>query len=632
MHSRARVLESTANTTKPGTGSNVDPAAGDGINFNITDQPELQPIGVREDVTAGAAPKPTANGFTPSLAKYPNHEGLGVDEKGASIPLPRLELVNRFIDDVRPLRVVVIGGGLTGVLAGVLLPVKVPKIELTIFEKNHDFSTFEPNVNWSDQFSPGQEIKEYWQGVAKKYDVYKYAKFGRRVDGLTWSADKSTWTVSTRAAADGGSPSLHEADFVITATGRFNAFQLPDYPGIKDYKGVLRHTSNWDPEFDPTGKKVAVIGNGASGIQVVPNLQPIVERLDHYARGRTWIATSWAGDIRTFGRQLIPEETKKSFEDPDVYLRYRKELESRYWRRFESFIRGSESNVEMREKFIDAMRTRLAKKPELLEHMVPDFSPNCRRLTPGPGYLEAITEDNVDFITTGIKRFTETGIETVDGKHREVDAIFCATGANRDMAPQFPIVGRDGQTLSDTWDPDGQYGFPYSYMGIATPGFPNLLFLQGPHGSGPSGTVPHSAETQITQLAKILRKVSAEGIKSLEPTVKATRDFVQYSDAFFARTVLSDNCRSWYNGGRSGARIHGLWPGSAAHITTVRRSPRWEDWSYEYLDESGNSLLWYLGNGRSHYDADPESDVTTYLTRPDEVNLQDLHERWWRLP
>lgn len=422
-----------------------------------------------------------------------------------------------------------------------------------------------------------------------------------------------------------------ESDFILTSVGRFNAWKLPDYPGISDFKGVLRHASNWDSTFDPAGKKVAVIGNGASGIQVVANLQKVVGRLDHYARNKTWIAASWAGDDRTLELQPITEEKKKSFEDPKEYLAFRKELEDKYWRRFGAFFRNSSENIDLREKFIEIMQKRLVNKPELLEHIVPDFSPNCRRLTPGPGYLEAISEDNVEYITTHIKRFTETGIETQDGVHREVDAVICATGANTDMVPRFPIRAR-GRDIRSLWSAGGRYGSPYTYLGVATPGFPNLLFIQGPHGSGPSGTVPHSVETQLTYYAKILRKVSREGIKSISPLNKAADDFIEYADTFFASTVLSDNCSSWYNGGRPNNRIHGLWPGSAGHITAVRREPRWEDWEYQYLSETGNRFLWYFGNGWTRQETDEKSDMTPYLRLPGEVDLKDIHEAWHSLP
>ncbi|KJZ80012.1 hypothetical protein HIM_00726 [Hirsutella minnesotensis 3608] len=565
---------------------------------------------------------------------------------------PNQSFVDKFIDDARQLRVAVVGGGIGGILSGILLPPKVPGIQLTIYEKNKDFggtwlenvypgvrcdipshvyqSTFTPKTDWTDQFSPGGEIRDYWQSVARKYDVYRLAKFHHRVEDAQWDADSAKWSLRVRDM-NTERASHEEFDVVITAVGRFNAWKLPDYPGINEYQGVLRHASNYDSSFDPKGKKVAVIGNGASGIQVVTNLQKVVNRLDHYARNRTWIASSWAGDAISLGAQPISEDSKKAFQDPDEYLKFRKQMEDKYWRKFGTFFRNSAENKDLRERFTNMMRERLANKPEILQDVVPDFSPNCRRLTPGPGYLEAITEDNVDYIRTPIKRFTETGIETVDGIQRDVDAVFCATGANTDMVPRFNIRAR-GRNLGDLWKQDGPYGFPFSYLGVSTPGFPNLFFLNGPHGTSSSGTVPHNIETQVTYFAKILRKMSREGIKSIDASVKATNDFIEYSDTFFARTTLSDNCSSWYNGGRPGARIHGIWPGSAVHLAIARREPRWEDFEYEYLSETGNRFLWYFGNGWTRQEEDPSVDLTPYLKRPEDIDLRDVHESWWSIP
>ncbi|PSN62256.1 FAD/NAD(P)-binding domain-containing protein [Corynespora cassiicola Philippines] len=567
-------------------------------------------------------------------------------------PVSRLQLdPDRFIDNVRELKVAVVGAGLSGINAGILLPAKVPGINLTIFEKNHDVSgtwlenvypgvrcdipahvyqsTYSPNTQWSEVFAQGAEIRDYWQSRARKHDVYRYVRFGHRVEATEWDDAESQWSVTVHDLK-ANTTVVQRFDFVILAIGRFNAWKLPDYPGIADYKGHLRHTSNWDPSYDPTGKKVAVIGNGASGIQVVPNLQRVAKHLTHFIRNPTWIATSWAGDERTFEPQPYPDHQRQSFTDSETYVQFRKEIEEKYWRKFRAMVRGSEDNQGIRELFIEVMKKRAEKKPELLEGLIPDFAPHCRRLTPGPGYLESLTEDNVELVRTPIKRFTATGIETDDGRQLELDAIFCATGANTDLVPPFSVKSR-GVDLKEAWKPDGKFGFPYTYLGVATPGFPNLFFLAGPHATGPSGTVPYAVETTLTYFAKVLRKVSSQGIKSIAPLKEAADDFVDYCDAFFPSTVLTDNCSSWNNGGVPGARIHGIWPGSAAHITIVKREPRWEDWEYER--ESKVNRFSYFGNGYTRGELDESTDLVAYIKAPtEEVDLRDIHESWWDVP
>jgi len=568
-------------------------------------------------------------------------------------PISRLQLdTGHHIDNVRSLNVAVIGAGLAGINAGILLPAKVPGIRLMIFEKNQDVSgtwleniypgvrcdipahvyqsTFSSNTQWSEMFAKGSEIRDYWQFQAKKFNVYQYLKLRHRVDEALWDGDKGKWQLKV-LNVEKNTISTEEFDFVITAIGRFNAWKLPDnYPGMEDYKGHLRHTSAYDPLFDATGKNIAVIGNGASGIQVVPNLQLISNRVTHFVRNPTWIATSWAGDERTFEPQPYSEEQRRPFQEPGVYLLFRKDIEERYWRRFRAMIRGSKENESMRDLFINVMKKRVAKKPELLDGLIPDFAPHCRRLTPGPGYLESLTEDNVDLVKVPIKRFTGDGIETEDGKRYQFDAILCATGANTDLAPPFSIKSR-GIDLKEAWRPEGKFGFPYTYMGISTPGFPNLFFLMGPHATGPSGTVPFAAETGLTYIAKVLRKVSSQGIKSIVPSQEAADDFVDYCDAFFPTTVLTDPCSSWNNGGIHGARIHGLWPGSAAHQTIARREPRWEDWEYECFNKINRFA--YFGNGYTENEIDENSDLTSYLRAPgQELDLRDIHESWWDVP
>ncbi|KAG4431237.1 hypothetical protein IFR05_013278 [Cadophora sp. M221] len=574
--------------------------------------------------------------------------GYSVSEEARDFvqrPIRTFELEDHPVDTPSKIRVAVIGAGLAGITAGVLLPVKVPGIELQIFDKNADVggtwyeniypgvrcdipanvyqSTFEPKTNWTEEYAQGSEILEYWQQVAHKYNVYQYLKLRHNVAGANWDEDTGHWTLRVENLAT-GEIYAPEFDVVITAVGRFNAWKLPDYPGIKDYQGHLRHSSAWDPKFDPTEKNVAVIGNGASGIQVVPNIQPLVKHLDHYARSPTWIAGSFSGEGP--GRRLkpnyYPKELLDSFEDPETYHRFRKDLESTFYRRFGTLFKGSDTNKGLREEFIKLMAERLKKKPGLLEHIIPDFSPNCRRLTPGPGYLEALIEDNVSFIRTPISHFTKDGIVTSDGVERKVEAVICSTGANINMRPPFPIIA-NGKDLRDVWSPD-----PVTYLGFSTPSFPNLLHVQGPNAAGHSGTVPNQVETQLVYIAKLLRKVGTQDIKSFSPSQAATDDFVTYSDSFFPKTVFSENCSSWANGGRPGGRIHGHWPGSASHVNFVRKDPRWEDWEWKYKSETGNRFAW-LGNGWTRKEEKGEGDLTPYLKKPGDIDLRSYHESWF---
>ncbi|PGG95311.1 hypothetical protein AJ79_10128 [Helicocarpus griseus UAMH5409] len=621
----------------------------------------------RVDITLASAPQDkSANGILPASgdSELKNKildgvNGITLESNQVFNEKTPFEIEERPIDEVGDISVGVVGAGMAGILAGVLLPPKVPGLDLRIYEKNSDVggtwfentypgvrcdipahvyqSTFSPNIQWTEEFAQGHEIREYWQHIARKYDVYKYLRLKQRIEKTEWIPEEAKWRITIEDLGDTPKKYVDKVDVLITAIGHFNAWKLPSSEGIDDYKGQIFHSSNWDSTFDARGKRVALIGNGASGLQVLPFLQRTATHVDHYARNRTWIADSFgSGTVRTLEPKRFTSEQLESFKDPKVYLEYRKSVEQKYFRRFGAIFKDSLENKDLRKIWTQLMLSYVAKKPELADKIIPDFPPNCRRPTPGPGYLEALSKDNVDYIQTHIERFTKKGIVTVDGIEREVDAVICATGANVDFAPPFPVVS-DGIDLKDAWKPDGYFGFPYSYLGIATPGFPNAFWLGGPAATGHSGTVPNVFENQVTYVAKVLRKIRSQGIKSMAPSKEATDDFVEYSDKFYPRTVWTanddsssenKNCSSWYNGGKPGGRIHGLFPGSASHLNIVRRDPRWEDWEYTYRTKSGNRFA-YFGNGWTMKELREDSDLTPYLTIPESIDLRSYHEGWW---
>lgn len=280
-------------------------------------------------------------------------------------------------------------------------------------------SSFSPNTQWTEEYAQGHEIKKYWQDFAKKYDLYSKVRLSTSVTSSNWDPQRANWRLDLKDKH--GNQSSEHFDFVVHAIGRFNNWRLPKYPGMDTYKGHLVHASNWDPSFDSKNKRVAVIGNGASGVQIVPALRRIATHIDHYARNPTWVAAAFTPYLqeRREGVMEISEEKRESFKDEATYLEYRKNLEDGFWRTYAGIIDGSETSKNMRPKLTEIMRKRLGAEygEEILDKLVPDFPPHCRRLTPAPGYLESLTKENVTLIQTAIERFTE------DGK-REVSARF----------------------------------------------------------------------------------------------------------------------------------------------------------------------------------------------------------------
>ncbi|KAE8353796.1 hypothetical protein BDV28DRAFT_164689 [Aspergillus coremiiformis] len=591
--------------------------------------------------------------------KYP--VGSSITEKTEEVTpqgRPAFAIEEHPIDEVRNIKVGIIGAGIAGITAGILLPAKLPGLDLRIYDKNADVggtwyentypgvrcdipahayqSGFSPNTQWTEEFAQGHEIREYWQSLARKYQVYKYVRLQHKVEEAIWLPETGKWRVTIQDIGIGRVYEEH-LDVLINAIGHFNAWQLPNYPGIDQYQGTLFHSSHWNHNAELNGKRIALIGNGASGLQVLPSIQPIATHVDHYARNRTWIADSFG---TTSARRLEPNsfspEQLESFQDPDTYMTYRKGVETEYFSRFGAIFKDSPENRAQRDTWTQLMLKHITEKPELADKILPDFPPNCRRPTPGPGYLEALTKENVSYIQTTIQRFTPTGIVTVDGIERPVDIVICATGANIDYAPPFSIIA-NGIDLKKAWKHDGLWGFPYNYLGLATPGFPNLLWLGGPYSTGHSGTVPNNLENMITYIAKVLRKIRSQGIREMAPSKAATDDFVEYSDTFYPRTVWTGNddstpgqknCRSWYNGGVPGGRVHGLFPGSAAALNYIRREPRWEDWEYGHFNPSGNRFA-YFGNGWTGREQSQDADLVPHLKRPDTIDLRAYMEGWW---
>ncbi|KAL4865333.1 hypothetical protein BDV12DRAFT_211106 [Aspergillus spectabilis] len=531
-----------------------------------------------------------------------------------------------------PLKAIVVGAGITGITAGILLPAKVPGLSLTIYERYSDIggvwhantypgvrcdvpshvyqSTFSPSTTWTENYSRGAEINP--TGKASQPNT-------TFVDA-TWSESRAKWTLNIRQidpTTGIQTTTTDESDFLILSTGRFSRPTLPEYPGINDYKGRVIHTGAWVTNFDPAGKKLALIGNGASGLQILPELQKVASHVDHYTRIQP-------------GREIpIAEELKAEWAaSSEAYHKYRTGLESTSWARFAIIEKGGETNNYAREELTKLMSQRLGERQDLLPLVLPDFAPNCRRLTPGPGYLEALTKDNVDYIRTPIERFTETGLRTTDGTERPVDAVICATGAVKKQSPAFLIINAQGTNLQSAWSPGGNPGFPDTYLGVAAPDYPNLLFLLGPNsGSGFAGTVPHTIETQLTYIAKVLRKVSSQRIRTITPSHAAIRDFRAYCKSFFPTTILSETCSSWYNNHTKNGRIVAVWPGSGAHV--------------HYIRKEGNRFG-YFGNGWTGRDVRAKEegveggvDFAYYLKTEASgemgVDLRGYHEDWWEV-
>jgi cation diffusion facilitator CzcD-associated flavoprotein CzcO len=422
-------------------------------------------------------------------------------------------------------------------------------------------------------------------------------------------------------------------DFLISGRGNLNNPAWPDIAGLDTFKGEVMHSAKWNEKYDFTNKRIGVIGSGSSSIQIVPSVQRIPgTHVTTFVRSKTWISPSFGQhlwDQHGFEGFSIPEDLQKRFEnDPEYFYKFRLTVEEDGNGIHAVTIRGTPIQQGAKQVFKDHMQKRLETHPHIFEALLPSFSPGCRRLTPGPGYLEALTQPNVNFVTSPITKISETAVHTKDGQTHEIDALVCATGFHSSSPPPFDLIGSKGLSMADKWKKRAT-----TYMSHSISGFPNLFTMLGPNAAIGSGSLTMMIESVGDYVVKCIRKIQKENIASMVVKQEREEDFTEYVDAYFAGTVFSEECNSWYKNKaperEKDGEVVGLWPGSTLHCLEAMRSPRWEDFEYRYIGEdvdeaesSSNGTtgkkrkrvnqLAFLGNGWSINQLE-EKDLAWYL-------------------
>ncbi|KAF9886968.1 hypothetical protein FE257_010709 [Aspergillus nanangensis] len=529
-------------------------------------------------------------------------------------------LGNKPIDEPRRMRVICIGAGVSGILTAIRFPREIPNLDLVVYEKNSDVGgtwlencypgvrcdipsagyqfTFEDNPAWTEFYASGEEIQAYWTRTARKYGVYKYCQFNHRFEGARWNEMQGQWEVTLHNNVT-GQPVIDTADFVISATGLLNRREYPKIPGLETFTGPKMHTARWDSNIELENKRIALIGAGSTGIQILPSIQPIVQRVDHYVRGQNWISPLGIG-----GEELIrrknqtgnfkhsPEELWEFRHTPGTYHAFRHRIEGDINQAPYAVFTDHPAQEALHALTLQSMKAKLESKPRVAEALTPQWPVGCKRLTPGPGYLEACCKSNVDYINTPIKSIGPDSIETADGTIRETDVIICATGFNvtRTGGPQW--IGRGGATLDTVWNPD-----PVAYISLFPPEMPNMFIYFGPNGGPLTGSTMHMLEWSCEYMIKTIQKCQREYIRSISASKRAITGFQDHCEKFFDRTVFMKECPSWFKRGQAKGRQVTSWPGSGVHARQALLNPRWEDFDYEYLDSVADIPLGWMGNG-----------------------------------
>lgn len=518
------------------------------------------------------------------------------------LPILRREL-NWGVDADRPpqdlgdraagRRVAIIGGGISGVALAVRL--RQAGVEFVLFEKNRDlggtwlenrypgcrldtsnfgYSFSFAQTIWRHYFSTQAEVRSYIQGVADEEGVLPFVRFGCEVSSLTWTGER--WCVEV-----GGS--TEEFDFVASAVGQLNRPKLPDIPGLATFTGESWHSAVWPDGASLAGKRVALVGTGASGYQIGPAIVAEVESLAVFQRTPPWI---------------LPTPGYSS-ELPAAYVRLLQRIPAyRRWLRFYQFwvsMEGrlrfthadpdwtapgsvSEVNAEFRSVLEASLREQFSDRPELSDVVVPAYPPGSKRILRDDGaWARTLKRPNVTLITEGIDHVDATGIVTTDGRHVEVDVLVFATGfqADRFLSP-MTVIGEGGRELTEQWGDRAE-----TYLGMSVHGFPNFAMLYGPNTNlVVNGSLVFLIECAVDRILRMIEFAADHDAVSIDVPKRVVADFVEEIDRENAAMAWGDpRVDNWYKG--ASGRVVSVWPFSMRRFWDQSRRDDFADWTVE---------------------------------------------------
>jgi cation diffusion facilitator CzcD-associated flavoprotein CzcO len=408
--------------------------------------------------------------------------------------------------------------------------------------QSHLYSfSFAPNPGWTRSYSPQPEILRYLRGCAERFEILPHVRFGHTVRDAAWDAGANAWRLDT-------SHGEILAEVLVAGAGALSEPSTPSLPGLERFQGKVFHSARWDHDYDLAGKRVAVIGTGASAIQFVPRIQPTVARLDLYQRTPPWVLPRGDHALGALARRIYRAV-------PSLQQLTR----ARIYMLREMMLFGFTNPAIMRlgQRLAVKHLERTVRDPELRRKLTPDYTIGCKRVLISDDYLPSLTQPNVALITDGIREIREHSIVTADGQEREVDAIIFGTGFHvADMPIARHVRGREGLTLQEIW-----HGSPKAHLGTTVAGFPNFFMLQGPNTGLGHTSVITMIESQIEHVLGALEWLKKSGAVSVEPRADAQERFVRQVDEKMRGTVwTSGGCLSWYldETGRNST----LWPGS----------------------------------------------------------------------
>jgi cation diffusion facilitator CzcD-associated flavoprotein CzcO len=426
---------------------------------------------------------------------------------------------------------------------------------------SHVYSfSFALNPHWSSTYSPQAEIWDYLRDCAARFGVRPAIRFGTEVRQAAWDAGAARWRIDTSQGA-------HTADVLIAAAGPLNEPVIPKLAGLETFRGETFHSARWNHALDLAGKRVAVIGTGASAVQFVPAIQPTVGRLTLFQRTAAWVMPRNERPLRAWERW-----TYRRIPGAQRVMRTLV-----YWATESTAIGFLRPRVmRFAQRLALANLHRAVRDPGLRAKLTPGYAMGCKRVLKSDDYYPALVRDNVDVVTEPIAEVRPQGIVTRDGVEHPADVIVFGTGFRvTDLPIAERIRGRDGRTLAEGWQ-----GSPQAYRGTTVAGFPNLFLLLGPNTGLGHNSVVLMIESQLNYILGALDRLCATGGRALAPRAEAQARFVAAVDRRMASTVWSTGgCHSWYIDvtGRNST----LWPGSTWRFR--RRMRRFDAAAYEVI-------------------------------------------------
>ncbi|TPQ21991.1 flavin-containing monooxygenase [Streptomyces sporangiiformans] len=483
----------------------------------------------------------------------------------------RKELSGR--EQVRHVRVAVVGSGFGGLGAAVRLR-REGITDFVVLERaggvggawrdnnypgcacdvpSHLYSfSFAPNPDWPRTFSGQEHIRAYLEHVTDVFRLRPHIRFDSEVKKMTWDGERLRWDIET----SGGNLT---ADMVVSATGPLSDPKFPDVPGLDTFPGKVFHSARWDHDYDLRGKRVAMIGTGASAIQIVPSIQPDVARLTLFQRTPPWVLPRVDRAISTVERRLhqrlpFTARARRGF------LWGIRELQ------VQAFTKHP-NELGVVEQLAKRNMARTIKDPQLRAKLTPDYRIGCKRILLSSDYYPAIARPNVDVIAAGLSEIRGSTLVAADGSEVEADAIVFGTGFHvTDMPIAERVVGAEGKTLAEVW----RTGMK-SLRGASAPGFPNWMTIIGPNTGLGNSSMILMIESQLNYMADYVRQLEVLGdrvaLDARPSAVIAWNDKVQER---MKRTVWNTGgCTSWYLDAEG--RNTTIWPGTTTEFRRVTR-------------------------------------------------------------